>query len=35
MPFVSHEGVRLYYEDVGQGEPLVLVAGQQIDHTFW
>lgn len=35
MPFVSSGGVRIYYEEAGQGQPLILVAGQQIDHTFW
>ena len=36
MPFVTiPDGTRLYYEEVGAGEPLLLVSGQGLDHTFW
>lgn len=36
MPFVTvPDGTRLYYEDEGAGEPLLLVAGQRQDHSFW
>jgi 3-oxoadipate enol-lactonase len=36
MPFVTvPDGTRLYYEVEGAGEPLLLVAGQRQDHTFW
>src|SRR5690349_4777292 len=36
MPFVTvPDGTRLYYEELGAGEPLLLVSGQGLDHTFW
>jgi 3-oxoadipate enol-lactonase len=36
MPFaVSEDGVRLYYEVSGAGEPLLLVAGRAVDHNIW
>ena len=36
MPFVTvPDGTRLYYEEEGDGEPLLLVSGQRQDHTFW
>jgi 3-oxoadipate enol-lactonase len=36
MPLVTiPDGTRLYYEAGGDGDPLVLVAGQRQDHTFW
>ncbi|QBD75432.1 alpha/beta fold hydrolase [Ktedonosporobacter rubrisoli] len=36
MPFVTvPDGTRLYYEVSGQGEPLLLVNGQGMDHTSW
>jgi 3-oxoadipate enol-lactonase len=36
MPFLTvPDGTRLYYEDRGKGEPLLLVSGQRQDHTFW
>ncbi|MBO0779961.1 MAG: alpha/beta fold hydrolase [Ktedonobacteraceae bacterium] len=36
MPFVTiPDGTRLYYEESGEGEPLLLVSGQGQDHTFW
>jgi pimeloyl-ACP methyl ester carboxylesterase len=36
MPFVTiPDGTRLYYEELGEGEPLLLVSGQGLDHTFW
>lgn len=36
MPFVSiPDGTRLYYETSGEGEPLLLVNGQGLDHTSW
>lgn len=35
MPFAQVNGVSLYYEDSGGGEPLLLVAGQGSDHTMW
>jgi 3-oxoadipate enol-lactonase len=36
MPFaVAPDGVRLYYETLGRGEPLLLVAGRAVDHHIW
>ncbi|MCL4562320.1 MAG: alpha/beta hydrolase [Chloroflexi bacterium] len=36
MPFASSpDGTRLYFESVGAGEPLLLVAGRNSDHTLW
>jgi 3-oxoadipate enol-lactonase len=31
----ASDGIRLYYEEVGAGEPLLLVSGQGSDHTIW
>ncbi|MCX7618681.1 alpha/beta fold hydrolase [Tepidiforma sp.] len=35
MPFAVCNGVRLYYEVHGSGEPLLLVMGQGSDHHGW
>ncbi|MFB6520314.1 alpha/beta fold hydrolase [Streptomyces sp. NPDC056401] len=35
MPFLRTDGPNLYYEVVGEGEPLVLVHGSWNDHTSW
>ena len=36
MPFApALDGARLYYEEHGSGEPLVLIAGQAHDHHMW
>src|SRR4051812_33556117 len=36
MPYATvSDGVRLYYEERGKGEPLVLISGQGSDHTTW
>ncbi len=36
MPFaIATDGIRLYYEEIGQGEPLLLINGQGGDHTGW
>jgi pimeloyl-ACP methyl ester carboxylesterase len=36
MPFATaRDGIRLYYEELGEGEPLVLISGQGGDHTGW
>ncbi len=35
MPFVTiPDGTQLYYEEEGEGDPLLLVSGQRQDHTF-
>ena len=36
MPYATTpDGTRLYYEELGEGEPLLLVSGQGSDHTSW
>jgi len=35
MPQANVNGIRLYYEAHGQGEPLVLIAGMGADHRSW
>jgi 3-oxoadipate enol-lactonase len=36
MPFVTvPDGTRLYYEEVGAGDPLLLISGTSRDHTDW
>jgi pimeloyl-ACP methyl ester carboxylesterase len=36
MPFATApDGVRLYYESRGAGEPLLLIAGRNSDHHLW
>lgn len=33
MPFVTANGVRTFYRSVGDGPPLLLIAGNGMDHT--
>jgi len=33
MPFLTANGVRTYYEITGEGPPLLLIAGNGMDHT--
>jgi len=36
MPFATAaDGVRLYFEVMGSGEPLILISGQSNDHRGW
>jgi len=36
MPFaLAQDGVQLYYEVSGAGEPLLMIAGQANDHHIW
>jgi len=35
LPYVYLEGVRLYYEEAGSGEPLVLIHGASQDTLSW
>lgn len=36
MPYATtSDGTRLYYEELGTGEPLLLISGQGGDHTNW
>lgn len=35
MPNIKANGINLYYETHGQGQPIVFVAGFSGDHTVW
>lgn len=35
MPIIHANGVDLFYESLGTGEPLLLLAGFACDHTIW
>ena len=36
MPFLTvPDGTRLYYEEMGAGEPLLLISGNGRDHRDW
>jgi 3-oxoadipate enol-lactonase len=35
MPKVRANGIELFYEETGAGEPLLLIAGFACDHTNW
>ncbi|MBT4365288.1 MAG: alpha/beta fold hydrolase, partial [Desulfobacteraceae bacterium] len=36
MPFAAtKDNIHLYYETIGEGEPLLLVMGQGSDHRGW
>jgi len=35
MPFAPCNGTNIYYEDLGSGEPLLLIMGQGSDHHGW
>src|SRR5947207_3139197 len=35
MPTVRVNGVRLFYESSGTGEPLLLIPGFACDHSIW
>lgn len=35
MTYVDRDGVRLHVQDVGRGDPVVLVAGFGLDHRLW
>jgi pimeloyl-ACP methyl ester carboxylesterase len=35
MPFISCNGINIYYEIHGEGTPLVLISGLGGDHFFW
>ncbi len=35
MPTIHTNGIDMYYELQGHGQPLVLIAGYTGDHTFW
>src|SRR4029434_8975986 len=35
MPKVRANGIELFYEESGTGEPLLLIAGFACDHTNW
>ncbi len=33
--FAELQDVKMYYEDVGEGEPVILIAGIGANHRFW
>ncbi len=35
MPYADNGGIRIYYEVVGKGQPLILHHGFSLDHTGW
>ena len=35
MPYFQKENLKLYYEDVGQGEPIIANHGLMEDRTYW
>lgn len=35
MPFIKANGVRIYYEEFGTGEPLILIMGLGADGSKW
>jgi 3-oxoadipate enol-lactonase len=35
MPKIRTNGIELFYEESGTGEPLLLIAGFACDHTNW
>lgn len=35
MPTIHVNGIDIYYEQHGHGQPIVLIAGYTGDHTFW
>ena len=36
MPFADvPNGIRIYYEEHGSGEPVLLLMGTGADHSFW
>ena len=35
MPFANNEGVRIYWEEIGTGPPLLLIMGLGYTHEMW
>src|SRR5919204_5220087 len=35
MPLAEINGVKLYYEETGEGDPLLFVHGSWTDHATW
>ncbi len=35
MPFIQSNGIRMYYEESGAGEPLILIMGLGADGSKW
>ena len=35
MPYFEQDNLRLYYEDVGKGEPIITNHGRSEDTTYW
>jgi pimeloyl-ACP methyl ester carboxylesterase len=35
MPYVTNKGIKIWYDVVGEGEPLVLIGGSSLVHSQW
>jgi pimeloyl-ACP methyl ester carboxylesterase len=35
MPFVDHQGARIYWDEAGRGEPLLLLGGLGLSSAMW
>ncbi|HEV7514506.1 MAG TPA: alpha/beta hydrolase [Candidatus Acidoferrum sp.] len=35
MPFVMNEGVKIYWDECGSGEPLLLIMGLSYPSYMW
>lgn len=35
MPYATRDGVRIYWEETGQGDPLLLIMGLGATHEWW
>jgi 3-oxoadipate enol-lactonase len=35
MPKINIDGLHMYYEVAGEGDPLVLISGLSGDHLAW
>jgi 3-oxoadipate enol-lactonase len=35
MPWAANDGVRIYWEETGCGEPLLLIMGLGYSHQMW
>ena len=35
MPYLQCNGISVYYETYGEGQPIILISGLGGDRTFW
>src|SRR6185437_12359321 len=35
MPYATHQGVRIYWEEHGSGPPVLLIMGLSFTHEMW